>query len=74
VKHVLAMDYLLKMTLCSDVEHGAGHSGANANAANVGNRSANTKATEIQCITKERESIASHLMPQRNETLKTVSR
>jgi hypothetical protein len=68
------MDYLLKMTLCSDVEHGADHSGANAIAANVGNRSANSKAVEIQCITKERESIASHLMPQRNKALKTVSR
>jgi hypothetical protein len=36
------------MTLCSDVEHGADHSGANAIAANVGNRSANTKAVEIE--------------------------
>jgi hypothetical protein len=30
----------IKMTLCNDVEHGAGHSGVNANAANVGKRSA----------------------------------
>ena len=70
----MGTDYLLKMTLCNDVEHGAGHSGANANAANVGKRSAITKAAEIQCITKERESIASRLMSQRNETSKTVSR
>ncbi len=74
VKRSVGTDHLLKMTLCNDVEHRAGHSGVNANAANVGKRSAITKAAEIQGITKERESIASRLMSQRNDTSKTVSR
>ncbi len=42
--------FLAMVTLCVDADHGAGHSGANASAANVGKRSANMKAAAIQCI------------------------
>jgi hypothetical protein len=38
------------VTLCTDIEHGAAHSGANANAANVGKRSATIKTAAMHCI------------------------
>ena len=46
--------FLAMVTLCIDADHGAGHSGANANAANVGKRSANMKAAASTCITNLR--------------------
>jgi hypothetical protein len=42
--------FLAMVTLCTDIEHGAAHSGANANAANVGRRSATMKTAAMHCI------------------------
>ena len=43
--------FLAMIVLCTDGDHGADHSVANGNAANVGKRSTTTKTNATQCIT-----------------------
>lgn len=43
--------FLAFVVLCTDGDHGADHSVANGNAANVGKRSSNTKSNATGCIT-----------------------
>jgi hypothetical protein len=42
--------FLALISLCTDGDHGADHSGSNGNAANVGKRSSNTKANATECV------------------------
>lgn len=42
--------FLAMVTLCTDMDHGAAHSGANGNAANVGKRSVTMKTAAMHCI------------------------
>lgn len=46
--------FVAMVSLCVDVDHGAGHSGANANAANVGKMSATVKACAIKGVSSLR--------------------
>ena len=47
--------FVAMVTLCTDADHGAGHSGANANAANVGKRALTVKNAAMQCISSLRK-------------------
>jgi hypothetical protein len=42
--------FVAMVTLCTDADHGAGHSGANANAANVGKMSSTVKTAAMNAI------------------------
>ena len=42
--------FLAMVTLCTDMDHGATHSGANGNAANLGKRSLSMKTAAMHCI------------------------
>ena len=50
-----SLRFVAMVTLCIDVDHGAGHSGANANAANVGKRSLTVKTAAMQGISNLRK-------------------
>jgi len=50
-----SLRFVAMVTLCTDVDHGAGHSGANANAANVGKRSVTVKTAAMQCVSNLRK-------------------
>jgi hypothetical protein len=48
---LLISDFWVMLTLCIDTDHAIGHTGANANVADLGKRSAKMKAGTIQFVT-----------------------
>jgi len=54
-QHAPSLRFVSLVSLCTDGDHGAGHSVANGNAAHIGKRSAAMKGSALQCITSLRK-------------------